>query len=384
MATEQETPPKKPVNKKRRRRIILLSILAVLIIARLILPTIVLHYVNKTLANIKGYYGHVEDVDIALIRGAYKLNNLRIDKVDTVTHKHDSIPFFTAPVIDLSVEWHSIFKGKIVGEIDVDSPVLNFVAGKHKNENVKQDTTSFQATIRKLMPLTINHFTINNGQMHFIDPYNNPRIDLPMKNIKVEAKNLSNVNDSAKVLPASMIASADVFGGKFNMNMRLNPLEKKPTFDLNAGIDNVNMTYLNDFLVAYANFRVDKGTFGLYTEFAAKDGAFRGYVKPLIRDMEVSKDGESARQVVWEYIVAGASEVFKNQRKDQVATKVPIEGRFDDPNTGLWTAVSYVLRNAFVAALRPSVDNEIDIGNVQEPEKKGFFDRLFDKKKKGK
>ncbi|MBA3681908.1 MAG: DUF748 domain-containing protein [Bacteroidetes bacterium] len=371
-----------PQKKRKKWKIVLISIIAILIIARLILPFVVLKFVNKTLAGIKGYYGHVEDVDIALIRGAYKINDLKLVKKDTLTNQQDSIPFFTTPEIDLSVEWKAIFKGRIVGEIEVEEPVLNFVQGKHKDENLKQDTTDFKEVIKKLMPLTINRFQINNGQIHFKDPYANPVIDVALKNIQVKAENLSNVNDSNKVLPSSINATGDVYGGNFKLNVKLNALEKQPTFDLNAGVNNVEMVNLNPFFKEYAKFEVEKGNFGLYIEFAAKSGAFKGYVKPLIKDLKVAKEGKFT-QVVWQSLVQGVANLLENNKTDKVATKVPIKGRFDDPSTGLWTAISYILKNAFVFALQPSVDNSIDIGKVEAgTENKTFLQKIFGKKEK--
>jgi hypothetical protein len=371
--------------KMKRWKIIILSIIVLLVIVRLIMPYFVLKYVNKTLAEIKGYYGHVEDIDIALIRGAYKINDLLIVKVDTVTNQKDTTPFFKTPSVDLSVEWKAIFKGSIVGEIEVEDPVLNFVKGKHKHEDVKEDTTSFQNVIRKLMPLTINRFQINNGQIHFIDHYSSPQIDIPMKNISVLASNLSNVNDSNKVLPSAIKATADVYDGKMDLNVKLDPMQKKPTFDLNAKVDKVNMVHLNNFFKAYGKFEVEKGSFGLYTEFAGKDGAFTGYVKPLITDMKVKKEGNMI-QIGWQTLVQGAEKLLENNKTEKSGTKMPIKGKFDDPNTGLWTAISYTLKNAFIFALKPSIDNEIDIGKVEkEPEQKEtFLQKIFGKKDKDK
>ena len=361
-----------------------LSVITLLVIGRLVMPYFVLKYVNKTLAGIKGYYGHVDDVDIALIRGAYKIKDLVLVKVDTLSSKRDTIPFFKTPDIDLSVQWAAIFKGAIVGEIEVEKPVLNFVKGKHKNENLKQDTTSFQQVIRKLMPLTINHFQINSGQIHFIDRYSSPKVDIPIKNINVRGTNLSNVNKSGNILPSTIKATGDVYDGRLTLNVKLNPLEKQPTFDLEARVEGVNMTHLNNFFKAYAKFEVEKGTLGLYSEFAAKEGAFNGYVKPLIKDMKVKKEG-TIIQIVWQSIVGGVEALLENNKTKIAGTKLPIKGRFDDPDTGLWTAISYTLKNAFVFALKPSIDNEINIGKVEpEPEKKTFLQKIFGGGKKDK
>jgi hypothetical protein len=352
------------------------------VIARILLPYIVLKYVNNTLNELKEYQGHVEDIDIALIRGAYIIKDIRLDKKDSLTNKVDSIPFFRSSKIDLSVEWAAIFKGSIVGEIYVDDPVLNFVKGKHKNEDVNADTTDFRVTIKKLMPLTVNHFEIRNGQIHYIDKYSSPQVDVAMKNLQVKADNLSNVNDSAKLLPAKLVAEGDVYKGKFNLNVDFNAFEKQPTFDLNANLKNIDMVSLNPFFKAYAKFQVDQGNLGLYTEFAAKNGDFKGYVKPIIKDLKVKKEGDFV-DIVWENIVGGIAKILENRKKEQVATKVPIEGKFDNPDTGLWTAINYVLRNAFVYALRPSIDNEINIGKVEEKDtNKTLLQKIFGGKDK--
>lgn len=377
----------KPARKKRRRWIIVVSILLFLLILRLVLPFFVLKYVNNVLSESKSYPGHVEDIDLAIIRGAYVIKDIRINKRDTVTGKIDTIPFFVSDAVDLSVEWKALFKGKIVGEINVERPRLNFVKGKHKDEDVKQDTADFQDVIRDLMPLTINRFEINNGSIHYKDPYMKPAVDVSMKNIRVVATNLSNVNDSNKVLPAALRASGEAYDGTLNLNVKFDALQKTPTFDLNANVTGVNMVKLNDFFKAYGNFDVKQGTFGLYTEFAAKKAKFAGYVKPLIRDLDVvqwEKEEGSVGQILWESVVGTVAEVFENQPKDQLATKVPISGRFENPNVNLWNAISFVLRNAFVNALQPSVDNTITLGNVeaQQPEEKTFLQKVFGKNEK--
>jgi hypothetical protein len=371
--------------KKRRWWLILLIIVIVLVIIRLILPYFVLKYVNKTLAESKTYPGHVEDVDLAIIRGAYVIKGVRLDKNDTLTGKKDSIPFFTSPKVDLSVEWGALLKGKLAGEIKVDQPKLNFVKGRHKDEDVKQDTTDFRDMIRDLMPLKINRFEIRDGEIHYIDPYSKPRIDVLMSNIKCVATNLTNADDSSKVLPASLKATADVYSGGLELNMKLDPLNKQPTFDMNANVTAVDMTRLNDFFKAYGNFDVKQGSFGLYTEFAAKEGKFKGYVKPLLKELDIvqwNKEEGNLGQKLWESVVGVVGEVFENQPREQVATKVPIEGTFDNPEISLWNAVAYVLRNAFVYALKPSIDQTIDIGKVEDVDvKKPLLQQIFGKDK---
>src|SRR5215467_9893426 len=78
----------------------ILIIVVILLCIRILMPYAVLHYGNESLAKMHGYYGHVGDVDIALIRGAYQLKNLYINKIDTITK--DQTTFFHSDIIDLS------------------------------------------------------------------------------------------------------------------------------------------------------------------------------------------------------------------------------------------------------------------------------------------
>src|SRR5262245_13125042 len=129
----------KTPKKKRRIITILLSILLVLVIARIILPYVVLHYANKTLANMTGYYGHINDIDIVLIRGAYKIDSVYLNKRDTVTDKQTQ--FLGAKMIDLSVEWRALFKGSIVGELVFEEPSLIFTKDKVEPKTLRNDST---------------------------------------------------------------------------------------------------------------------------------------------------------------------------------------------------------------------------------------------------
>jgi hypothetical protein len=391
--TNRETSvPAEPKKTKRKRPllIVLLSLLVLLVAFRLLLPFIVLKYVNKKLGSLKEYYGYVEDIDIALLRGAYVIKDIKIVKTGNDLGEKDTIPFFRSNAIDLSVQWKALFKGKIVGEIYVENPVLNFVKGKHKNENAKADTSDFRRLIKDLMPLTVNHFEIENGQIHYIDPFSKPHVDIFLNELYITASNLSNVNDSNKLLPAYAHVNALAYEGSLQMDVNFDALQKKPTFDMNAEIKHVNLVLLNDFLRAYGNFDTKQGSFGLYTEFAARDGNFGGYVKPIIKDLDIvqwNKEEGDLGQILWETIVGSAAEALQNQSKDQLATKLEIKGRFDNPDPNLWRAISFVLRNAFVRALKPSIDNSINITRLDDTKDKTFLEKLFgsgNKKKKDK
>lgn len=369
-------------SRKRRTAKILIGILITVVIIRLILPYVVLHFANRSLANMDGYYGHIKDINLAIIRGAYQIDSIYINKEDSVSGKQT--PFFASRVVDLSVEWKALLKGSIAGELVLQGPYLLFTKDKVEPKEVVQDSADFRVVLDKFMPLNINRCELRDGKIQYKDFGSTPNVDLAMTNLHLLAQNLRNSYDSTALLPASIHATADVYEGKLRFDAKLNPLADSPTFDMSAELNNTNLVKLNDFFQAYAKVDVNKGRFGLYTEVAARDEEFKGYVKPLIKDLDVlGKEDrkDNLLQKLWEAVAGGAGKLFSNKIKDQVATKIPFQGRLDDPKTNIWQAITNILQNAFIHAIQPSIDNEISIASVKEDkkEKKTFFQKIFSK-----
>jgi hypothetical protein len=388
-----EVMEKKTTSKRQRAIWVTLVIVVVSVGFRIALPYIVLRYANNTLAKMDGYRGHIFDIDIALIRGAYQLDSVYLNKVDSVSDKET--PFFAASLVDLSIEWRALFKGKLVGEVVFQNPVLRFTRDKVEPKDVRKDSTQFETVSDAFMPLKINRMEARNARIRYVDENSHPRVDIALTNGHIIATNLRNSYDSSSVLPATVNAQADVYGGTLDLKMKLNPLAEDPTFDLNAEVKNTQLKQLNDFFQAYAKSDVNKGSFGMYTEIAAKDGKFKGYVKPFIKDLKVLGPEDKHDNILkkaWEGFVGTMGEVFENQRKDQFATKVPFQGSTESIKANVWFAVGHVLENAFVRAIQPSIDQEINIAVVQnssppakgKTKKKNFFQRVFGKKEGGK
>src|SRR5947207_13969620 len=84
-------------------------------------------YVNRKLSEIPGYRAHVAAVTLHLWRGAYQIHNIDIKK----TSGRVPVPFFAAPLVDLSVQWHAlIFERSFVGNIEIHSAKLHIVNGQ--------------------------------------------------------------------------------------------------------------------------------------------------------------------------------------------------------------------------------------------------------------
>ncbi len=364
--------------------LVALLVLAFLLIAiRVALPPVATKFANDYLGGkLPGYVGHVDAIHFTFFRGAYQVEGFYLDKIDSATNKQT--PFASVNVIDLALEWSALFHGKVVGKLFFDSPVINFTKDRVEPSTVVKDTTTFRQLLDVGMPLDVDQVEIDNGSVHYKDLNSDPLVDISMRDIHVLAENLRNTVEPGVLLPASIVADAGVYGGKVHLSVKLNILKDYPTFDLEAECKHLNLPDLNSFFKAYGKFTVHQGDFSVYAEVAAKDGGFKGYVKPLIVDLKIigpEDKNENPLVKLWEGILEGVAWVFKNHPQDQLATKIPLEGRFDNPRPDILYTIFEVLRNAFIQALNPSLDYEININNVGAEDARTPFQKFKDKMK---
>jgi hypothetical protein len=362
---------------KSKRALRIFLVLAIVLVAmRLALPFIVTRYVNNVLSEIPGYRGQIDGVTIHLIRGAYQIDSLKMFKING----NKEVPFIDIPVVDLSVEWRTLVRGKVVGEIQFEKPVLNFI-GEKKDEKGDSDgrgqsgeDVDWTRPITKLMPLQINHLSIEGGTIAFYDFSTKPHVDLFLREVELDAQNLNNATDNKDLLPSRVYARARSIGdGILSMNMRINVLKKLPDLDVDLKFENVNMPALNDFFAAYAKVDIEKGAFNLYSEVAVLDGKVTGYVKPLFNNLKVVNWKEEKKKplhLVWESVVGFLVEVFENQEKNQFATRVPLEGKISEVQSPFWPALWNIFRNAFVKAFERNTDGTVTIAAGKEKNKK--------------
>ncbi|RZJ66307.1 MAG: DUF748 domain-containing protein [Flavobacterium sp.] len=342
--------------------------IALLVILNFALEPVALHYANKALSELKGYKGSIKNIDIHLYRGAYRIDTLVIEKVGN----GKTSPFFRADGIDISIEWKALFKGAIVSEFYVERPVINFI--KQGDDVATGGGNDFLDVIKNLSPITINKFTVQNGQVHYLDFSSKPKVDIAATQLNAEATNLRNVDDKKDKLPSSIFLFANTSGnGRISSHMKINALKKVPDFDFNLELKHMDLTYLKDFTDAYAKFTFKRGQLYLSTELAMEDGRYNGYLKPVLENIKIidltpDTPEEKKRPFfrrLWELIVGAGVSVVKNHPKDRLATKVPLKGDVNSNESFTWTAIVNILKNGFVKAFDKDVEGSIDINDAK-------------------
>lgn len=346
----------------------LLGLFLLLLLVRISLPFFVRDYVNHQLNQARDYGGRLGGIELQLWRGQYSIRSLQILK------KTGGIPapLFSVERMDLSIEWRELLHGSVVGKVIMHQPHLNFVIGPDPDQTQTGREESWNKILESLFPFKLNRLEITDGEIHFQNPHSTPPVDIYLEQLSATATNFANSRDLKTELPAGVTARATALGGGgLDLRLQINPVANDPTFQLDASLTNVDLTSLNGFLKAYGKFDVEHGVFALYSSAAAKNGKYEGYFKIFFDHLKVfqwEKDKKKdALEIFWQAVVGTLTTVLKNQPHDQLATRVPFSGSYQqDRKLGIWRAVATILRNAFVRALVPNLDEHITVKAVEK------------------
>ena len=345
------------------------GLLVVLVALSIALPYLVRNYLNDKLANMGDYRGHVTDVDLALWRGAYKINGLEIIKVDGKV----PVPFVKAPLIDLAVSWHSLwYDHAVVAKVLFVDPEVNFVdGGPNKQASQTGKGTDWREQLSKLAPITLDEVRIADGKITFRNFNSKPPVNINASSVNASFYNLTNVVDVEGKRDARFDGKALLQGqAPLEATATFDPLSNFENFEFRFRAKDLQLKRMNDFASAYGKFDFKAGTGDVVIEAQAEKGQLTGYIKPLLRDVEVfdwkqdveNKDKNIFRSI-WEAVVGTSETVLKNQSKNQFATRVELSGSVHQQNVSAFSAFISILRNGFIQAFnaryeqpKPSAD----------------------------
>lgn len=343
---------------------------AVLLALRLALPYLLRDAINRRLARIPDYSGHVEEVRLHLWRGAYSMHGLEILKRNHAVRE----PFFSARNIDFSLAWRELFRRKVVSDIYADGVDLSFVKGPDAGASQLTADRRWQDVINDLFPIDVTFLKITDGRLRFVNNASDPRVDVHIDHATVLATGLRNrPADAGETYPAFIGIEGDSIGhGKLKIVVHAEPLATAAHFYLKLQLEDVSLPALNEFLHAYGGVDVSAGAFKVYVEIAARDGRYHGYFKPFFEHVDFKDlpgQHKPLHQEIWEGFVSLAAKIFRNRSHDSVATRVPFSGEVGQLNTGTWQSFVGLVRHAFVRALPEKLDSsgKADAGEIVQP-----------------
>jgi hypothetical protein len=354
-----------------------ITLLLVVLLVQLIGSPIATSLANRKLSALSNYTGHAKNIQIELWRLGAHVHDLSIFERG---HESDT-PVVRVKSAVVSFAPTALLRGKLGGDMSIDEMVVEIVKRtpspqesneqksaekEHATAGVQekaQQVERWQDTFRNSFPMTLTKLEVKNSRIHFIDPTRQPVPEFTVEQIHVVAEDLQNrPKANGDPFPAHVRMTAVTSGnGQVESTAKVDPTSNKPRFALTFELRDMSLPPLNNFLLAYANADVSRGSFEVYSEINAESGHYEGYLKPLFHDLDfrtASDRNKSAGELLAKKAVAAVASVFKNKDEQQVAAKAPFEGNFADNKVDVWSTIATLFRNAFVQALRGGFEGQ--------------------------
>ncbi|MDQ2076020.1 DUF748 domain-containing protein [Marinimicrobium sp. ABcell2] len=342
--------------KKRTKVIILVGVVALLVGARLAAPVVIKNHLNdEVLADLGDYRGSVDNVRLALWRGAVRVEDLRIEK----TVGRTWVDFVIVPAVDVSIAPSALFRRIIRTTVVIEDPEINFVdgdeedvqtgAGLHYEVDPDPPDPLFEFELEKL--------EIRSGTVAFRNFISDPEVNLQARNIDITGTELVVVDNGER--DGTLELTGQLLGDSpLSIEAEFNPVDYR-TFVFAAEASIVDIRRLNDFFQAYADLDFSSGEGNLVMELRAEDGRLTGYARPLLDNMEVIDWEEGILEqlsepfhLLREGALGAILAVFGHPDTGELATEVEFSGEVPETmDADAWAAIFTMMRNAFVEAI---------------------------------
>jgi hypothetical protein len=328
--------------------------------------------INGKLAAMDAYTAHVGGVKLALWRGGATVEDFVLRERD----KPDEPPLVRVRRASLSAAFRPLLRGKLGGEGLVEDVDVLFAkhhafagpkdaaekAGAEVQEK-KEQAKRWQDVLQQTLPMELERFEVRNARFRYIDRAHQPNVDVAIRDLRLVVTGLQNRPKSSDgELPTRVEMSGLTTGdGKLKVTVMADRMVQQPRFTVAFELRELSLPEFNTFMRAYASADVSRGTFEVYSETKAADGAYNGYVKPFFRDLDfknVADPDKRFTERAKEKVVSAVTSLLKNKEEQKVATVIPFSGNFEAGQVDLWETVHNLLRNAFVQALREGLETQ--------------------------
>jgi len=377
--TQTDTEPK-PLRRGRFWRRLartLVVFLGLVVIIYLLLPMVVVSYMNRKWATMPEYQGHLTSIE-------FDIFNLQVvAKGISITKKNGKIadPFIYVSQSTITVDWDAWDKGTKAASIVLDSMAINiFKAPTAELSQTPADTAIFNL-VEVMMPITRNRLEVKRGTVSFKDTHGPKPFAINLSRLYVLATNLENV-DSTSALPARVLIRANAYGAPLQLNMKVNAKSQDKRFELTASLKRLPMPNVNHLLREFAGFDVFKGYFSMYGQVSASNNVLRGYVDLDMEELDVfdrkTEKDEKGKQKNKERWIEFAGKILTNKKEEKISTRVEIEGNLNNPKISIWQVISQAITEAGTKSLTNGFGKK-DKPDENSEKKPTFLEKVFDK-----
>jgi hypothetical protein len=356
-----------------------ISIGALIIGILIALPSIIKAQINKALQTQPTYSGKVSRVRVWLIKGKITIHELIFHKPQSVDD--DLRIDLQVPHIVCTFRWRSLVRKKLDLTIILEEPRVEITtqsAAKPEEDTNKAIMLSLKEPLSSMMPFKVDA-KIYNGNVKFVMTGDLDFVT-EITGLEISIDRFSNLEPTQ---PCAIAITGSLYEGNAVINSMLYPMASALQLNADVEIRSINMVRLNDLFRRFAKIDLNRGSLDVDSQISISDNMLKGHITPILKDLDfigAEDRNDNIFRRIWERIVAAGVQLLQNNKEDQLASRIRIEGRLDDPKIDIAAMIGDILKNAFFKPLRPSLENVVDVPgfiNVARKKSKSFFQSFF-------
>jgi hypothetical protein len=268
------------------------------------------------------------------------------------------------------VEYAPKFKKVDLEELRLDGLQAEYLYHKPKAAVAKQavKTTAQAAKEVSNDPGVVLHareMKLTGATVGFVNKDSTPNYRVFLANTDLTIENFS--NQKAEGYGHAHLTGRFMGSGQTTVDLVMRAENSGPDFSLNAKIEDTDLRALNDVVRAHTKgVDVASGVMSVYSEMVVKGGRVKGYIKPLFKDLNVYDKEQDEDKTLGAKLKEKAADVvakvFKNRKRDEVATIAKVEGPLENPKASTWEVLVNIVRNAFFQAILPGFERQLRVG----------------------
>jgi hypothetical protein len=338
---------------------------------------------RKLFSKVKGYTITFDDARLVPKGPVFSLTKLKVMKRSAGGEKK---PMLYARQFDVGILWREVLHGNFVGSARLEGMKVNLIAADEKAEQQAQDDfPDLAKQLLELAPLRVDRFEVKNGEITFTDRTKKEVPQLWLHDMETTVENVSTRAALARGEPTVVALSAKIQRkGELSVYVTADPLAKGLWFSGKVSAVGLDVREFHDLIASRTGLALSSGTLDVLMEFDCRGNELTGGVKPILKNAEVVQAKPGIDNWFKKVLADATLDIFSDRvpGRNAVATRIPIEGRLDEPGLQLWPTILGVVRNAFVEGISTSFD---DLPPPKAPEKEGLIDQAkdaLDKKEK--
>lgn len=358
-----------------------IALLLLVVLVRVLLDPIAAHFTRQALAEAEGMEGRFSDVHVSVFPPGYQIRELAI--IETPGGDWER-PLFEVERAAVSVYWRRLVRGQIATELRLDEPHIKVTqhseAPKEVEEEVEKrkprDANDVARKLEALVPARVERLEVRRGAFSFRDADSAKHPEVNLSRLELAVENIATRPELTRGRPATASLSAMLGkSGDLSGFVSADLFAESLNIAGNVALRGWKVAELYELEKAHTQLQTPTGTLDMFAEFKVENGRISGGVKPVLKNVEVRPAEEGLGTKIKAWVADTALDLFEDEKRDAVATVVPIQGHIDDPQAQVVPTVLSIVRNAFVQGIASGFAH---LPPPQSEEKEGILSQAAD------